>query len=54
LSGEEKETYATRREATSAGEAALQRLLSKPPEQRALLLQQANRQAIGESPSARP
>jgi len=46
-SGEEKETYATRREAITVGEAALQRLLSKPPEQLALQLEQIDRQAQG-------
>jgi hypothetical protein len=42
LSGEEKETYATRREAVNAGKAALQRLLSKPSERRGLQPEQAN------------
>ena len=46
--GELKETYATRREAANAGEVALQRLLNKPPEQRALQLDQLNRQTQGE------
>lgn len=47
-SGELKETYATRREAAYAGEAALRRLASKPPEQLVLQLELVNRQALRE------
>lgn len=44
-SGEPRETYATRREATQAGEAALKRLLSKSPEQLAVQLEIIERQS---------
>lgn len=45
-SGEPKETYATRREAILAGEAVLQRLLSKPRDQLALQLAQVKRRTL--------
>ena len=47
-SGDPKETYATRREATRAGEIALQRLLSKPPEQLELHVAQMNRRTYSQ------